>query len=154
MNTNEQLTISEKFQLVITLYPKSKLKYIHYKTVRNFIFHFEDLNDGFQKNEIAKSLNEYMELLSQSAIIDNAIEAREIFQKYLQPIGIIFEEQLNFHITMRPTTLLFFTLPLFLFLYLLKVPTGYYIGLLVLTVYIIARHIYFDRKKRIYSIMY
>jgi len=123
---NEQLTISDKFQSLVNRYPKNKLKYIHYRTVQNFIFHLDNVSDNFQRDKITKSLTEYIELIDQSSVISNAIDAKELFQQYLEPIGNIYQQQLNFHISIKPATLLFLGIPLFLFLYLLKASTGYY----------------------------
>ena len=154
MTTNEQLVISEKFKSVVNYYPRNKLRYIHYKTVQNFIFHLDNFSDNFQKDKIAKSLIEYIDLIDQSAIVGNATEARELFQTYLEPIVNVYEKQLNFHLTIKPTTVLFFAIPLFLFSYMLKASIVYYFGLLALIIPLIARHFYYESKRLVYSIMY
>lgn len=71
LTTNEHLVISEKFDSVINYYPGNKLKYIHYKTVQNFIFHLDNFSDNFQIDKISKLLMEYIDLKDQSAIDGN-----------------------------------------------------------------------------------
>jgi hypothetical protein len=153
LHSIEQITLSKKFKSTINIYPRNKLKYIHYKTVEHFICHFDQLPFS-QKAKVSEVLTNYINLIDESSIINNGNEARELFQNYLERLTDIYHLYLNFHVTIKPLTVLWFTLPLFLFLYLLKATGVYYFALAGIIIIVIIRHFYYERKKNSYSILY
>ena len=136
------IILQNRFKEIKDLYSTKNYKYIHVKTVDNFLAHSDKSFMKHHKQEIFKTLNEYFNTID-SKEIDNITESLKLFNKYIGPLTILFSDLRGFHMAIRLWIILFWTLPFFIFLYFFNASIYFYIGLSALTFFLVARQFYF-----------
>ena len=154
MNKEMEVEIISKFKEIIKSYPKNRLKYIHWKSVRNFIYHLNNFPDNPDKSKIEIRLLEYIEIVDKSSVINTSQDSLNLFNAYLQPTGKLYEHYLDFHVVAKTSTILFGSLIIVVALYFLNANYLFYIGLIFIDFTIIYRHYYFAKQMKSYSLMY
>jgi len=147
------ITLQNRFKGIKDFYSKENYKYIHVKTVENFLADSENFFMNQHKQEIFKTLTEYFDIIDLKQI-DNISESLELFNKYIGPLTNLFSDLRGFHMAARLWTMLLWTLPFVILLYLLNASIYFYIGLAVLTILLVARQVYFKRQKKTYGFMH
>jgi len=71
-------------------------KYIHYKSMRNFINHFDEINDERTKNRIMALMFEYFEEIKASDYDFDVYSSTDLAKKYLFDIAEVYREDSNF----------------------------------------------------------
>jgi hypothetical protein len=79
----------------------SNKKYYHLKSITNFLYHFHSLEDKNSKEEVLILLTNLFNYYKEHSIRDIQ-ESLTVFQKYLKPIGEIYEQQLGFFVFIAP----------------------------------------------------
>ena len=148
------MNLSLKFDNVMNYYPKNKRKYIHWKSLRNFIYHLDTFPNERQKNKIQNTLLEYLQLINERSVIEDSKDSLKYFKEYLQPIGQLYEDNLKFHIIAKTSTIVFWSSLALIVFYFLNVPYSLSIGLLSVDFLLFVRHYYYARQKRCYSVFY
>ena len=141
------MTLSQKFESVIKMYPRNKLKYIHYKSVRNLLFQLDKFPDNHDKNKIIELLEEYINYIDEYPVITKSTDSLQLYTDYIQPVTELYRPYVNFHVTIKPLNLLIILIPVFLILFLFKIPISIYIYIIIFAALIIFRHFYYERKR-------
>ena len=147
------IILQNRFKEIKNLYSKKNYKYIHVKTVDNFLAQSDNSFMKHHKQEIFKTLVEYFNTI-ESKKIDNITESLELFNKYIRPLTILFIDCKGFHMAARLWIILLWTLSFFILLYFLNGSIYFYIGLAVLIISLVARQFYFLNQKKTYGFMH
>ena len=147
------ITLQNRFKEIKDLYSKKNYKYIHVRTVDNFLAHSDNILIKHCKQEIFKTLTEYFDVIS-SKQINNITESLELFNKYIRPLTNLFSELRGFHMATKLWIMILWTLPFFILLYFLKSSIYFYIGLGALIILLMIRQLYLKRKKKTFGFMY
>lgn len=99
--------------------PKSRRKYYHFRSIYNFLFHIHNLNDVYEQDLVIKNINEFI-LSVEKEKIDNIQDSLAAFNKFIKPIGEIYERKLDFFVMIKPWILTIWIVFTFLLVYLLK----------------------------------
>jgi hypothetical protein len=71
-------------------------KYIHYKSMRNFINHFDEINDKTTQRRILALMYEYFEEIKGSDYDFDVYTSTELAKKYLFDIAEVYKQDSNF----------------------------------------------------------
>ena len=149
----KQIALSERFQKTKASFSKDLHKYIHAKTVDNFINHIDKFTYDAQKENVYESLSEYIDHVDSLTML-NAETAKETFAKYLSPLTILYSDHNDFHLAIKPFWIILATIFGVLILYFTNVPYYSYFVFIAIILLIEARQIYFQKQKKLYSILY
>jgi hypothetical protein len=144
----EILKMREEISLLTKNLPSSYKKYYHLKSIENFLYNFDKLSDEESKQYVKDLLAECIDYY-QCHSISNVFESLDIFQKYLKPVGQVYERQLNFSITIKPWLFTLYVLIGFLFVYLVfdNNPVAIIIFLLIMLSFVIYFGLKFSKHK-------
>ena len=147
--------LSNKFQQTKDSLPKDKHKYLHVKTVENFIYHLGDFSSDSQKEMAYNALTKYINFINETTIkITNAKESHKIFEKFLAPLVDSYVDSLGFRLAIKPWIWVLWTLIIFLVLYSFVNFLLLFSGLFTIDLIILFRQIYYHRQKKLYSFMH
>lgn len=146
------LPLQTRFTEIKESYSAENYKYIHVKTIDNFLFHADSFMNH-HKEEIHNTLNEYLEIIGTTQI-DNIAESLQLFNKYIRPLTNLFTDLRGFHMASRLWIKLSWTILIGILLFLLKASLYFYIGLFVLTIFILVRQLYYSRQRKTYGFMH
>lgn len=144
--------LQNRFVEIKESYSAENYKYIHVKTIDNFLFHADSFMNH-HKEEIHKTINEYLEIIG-STQINNIADSLQLFNKYIRPLTTLFTDLRGFHMASRLWIKLSWTLLIGILLYLLRASIYFYIVLIVLTIFILARQLYHSRQRKTYGFMH
>ncbi len=154
MLTNQAfLTLSERFGNIKAQYDVGHRKYIHSKTVDNLLHHADSFSLKHHKDQIYITLAEYFDIIDTDHI-DNTGDALNLFNKYINPLTILYADLRGFHLATKLWLIFVSAFLIFLLLYFLNTSIYFYIGLLILCLAAIFRQFYFERKGKTYAFMY
>ena len=71
-------------------------KYIHYRSMRNFVFHYDEIDNEKVKNRISNLLTEYIAEVNQNDFDFEAESGYFLAKKYLSPLSDYYKEYLGF----------------------------------------------------------
>lgn len=86
--------LEDKLNYII-VFCTGKLKYYHYKTIKNYIFYLDKIPNKEDKEKIFEILNEYLELIKNEPNPTRDL-AIEYFQNYIQPVSRFYENYFDF----------------------------------------------------------
>lgn len=92
---------------------------LHFKSMKNFLIHFDGLKDDSEKETVRNLIDEYFEELGKQEFSVDIEEGREIAAKYIDKIGMRYSFQLGFKRWTKFSSLLFFAVLGDLFLLLM-----------------------------------
>ena len=112
----------KKYNSDITLikesFDKSALRYVHFRSIENFILYIDDIKNMYDKSKIENYINEYFyEIKNTDGLITDEF-SYYLYKNFISKIGIYFQKHLGFRVITRPSTfipttfvdiLLFFT---------------------------------------------
>jgi hypothetical protein len=105
------------------------------------------------REEIYKTFTEYFDIVGSKQISDIG-ESLELFNKYICPLANLFIDLRGFRLAPKPWVVLLWTLFVSVVLCLFDASLYFYLGLLVVTILIIVRQLYYSKKAKTYGFMY
>ncbi len=146
---------SEKIQEVKALFEKKDLKYIHYNSISNFIYHLDEIKKENYKIAISKYLDMYFLLFEEDVIITKDL-SKELFTTCVQKIGNFYNVELGFKLYQNLKYEIFIALHIDIILLISGVLKKiYYIP--VTNLYVVIRYIYllsFKKDRMLYGYQY
>ena len=126
----------------------SDKKYYHLRSIKNFLYNFDELADAESKQYVKGLLTECIDYY-QCHSISNIFESLDVFQKYLKPVGQVYERQLNFSIMIKPWLFTLYVLIGVLFVYIVfdNDPVAIIIFLLIMLSFVIYFGLKFSKRK-------
>jgi hypothetical protein len=109
--------LQNRFSEIKELYSSDKLKYIHIKSVDNFLFHADSLYMKHHKEEIYKTLNEYFDIID-STQVDNPSDSLQLFNKYIMPLSNLYSDVKGFQPIFHLRTIIIWTVPIFILVFI------------------------------------
>ena len=149
----KKIALLERFQKTKASFSADRHKYIHTKTVNNFINHIDNFTYDAQKENAYKSLMVYIDHVDNLTILD-AKTAKEIFAKYLDPLVTLYSDHNDFHLAIKPFWIILATGLGLLALFLINAPMYYFFVFISIIFLIEARQIYFQKQNKLYCILY
>ena len=151
----------EQIKEIVDLWENSLLasekKYIHYRSITNFIFHFENLPNIRIKETSALLLSNYIDEVENNNFDYKDKRSYELAKKYMNEISEIYKSNLGFKsfIDLR-FIILFSILGDGILYFSLKNKTHLYIPIisLCLFTYYLYTKIFFEKRKMVYGIFY
>ena len=132
--------------------PLNKKKYYHYRSIDNFLFYLDQIENKDEKEKIFSILYEYLEILK-TTIIDRG-ESITLFNKYIRPVGKFYEKSFHFMPVFGVLAAGFWILLFSLIQYMFKLtPLFYLFTVLPILLY----YLYCLRKtldKKVYGLMW
>ena len=147
------LTLQNRFKQIKELYSSDRLKYIHIKSIDNFLFYADSFYMNHHKEEIHKTLSEYFDIIS-STQVNNIRDSLQLFNKYIIPLTDLYKDLKGFKPILHSRTIIIWTLPILVLLFLLKSGMSFYIGLVIVVCFVFVRQLYYIRLKKAYGLMY
>jgi hypothetical protein len=96
----------EETQYIIERFDNSALKFIHFKSVRNFIMHINDIKNQNIKDTIANLLENYFfEVKREDDLISEEL-SQYLFFEYITKIAKYYEIQVGFRRVIRKSTVM------------------------------------------------
>lgn len=110
---HEKRNLSELYFETVSALTHSDVSYFHLNSIKNFICSLEKISSEQLQSEIEDDIENYLIVVRQ--MIGSAkmpIEDRVVFfNKYIYPIGKIYEQQLGFSIRIKPWIFLGWVFP-------------------------------------------
>ena len=128
-------------------------KYYHFKSVQNFIYHLNKLNDKDIVIKVCIILNEYLDSVKDAPITDRMISL-ELFEEFIRPVGNIYERNAGFMPMLRSWVVFFWIVFFFLILYVFSVPPVFFS---LVATSVVIYYIYIIRKRidhKVYGFMW
>ena len=147
-------TLQNRFKNIKELYSRANYKYIHSKTVDNFLYNADDSFMQTDKKEIYNRIVEYIEVINSSNQIDNAVQSVELYNEYIRPLTPFFTQLKGFHMAFRLWVVTLWTFCIFALLYLLSAPVYFYAIVVASFIFFISRQLFYDRKRKTYGFMH
>ena len=95
-NKMDILSIKEELtKLNSDLYPNQK-KYISFRSVRNFVFHFEELKSQGSKDIVVELLTEYLKVIKEKDYYFDRPAGFDLGIRFLRPISQIYVTDVRF----------------------------------------------------------
>lgn len=130
----------------------NKKKYYHFRSVSNFLFYTEMLNNKEDKAFVVEKLNGFTTYIENNRI-DNVHDSLAMFKEYLKPIGEFYEKEFGFFVMIKPWILNIWII-LFLIVFWVLQNRFYFIIFLIpvtLFCFYLAVKVY---KKKVYAFMW
>ena len=125
---------------------RSDLKYIHFNSISNFIYHLNDIKGENSKDEIRKYLDKYFDFFNDTLILDKSF-SNEIYETCVKRIGDYFHVHLGFRLYSNLKYELFYSIIIDLTLLLTELLRRIYY-LPICSAIILIRYTYLLRFKR------
>lgn len=128
-------------------------KYYHVNSVRNFIWHYDEISDLAAKRKIYDILISFF-CEAKSKKVDDVYLSNDLFKNHLSVIGEYYEDNLKFVVYPKIWILTVWSLFVLLILLIVRLPNWvfliYFTGLLIYITFLI-RKIY---EKRVYTFLW
>ncbi|HEV2483298.1 MAG TPA: hypothetical protein VGS79_26715 [Puia sp.] len=77
-------------------------KYIHYRSIRNFVCHFDDIKSEMARARVCKMLSDYIEeVRAKDFDFAGKEESLQLARKYLSPLADYYKEDANFMVVIK-----------------------------------------------------
>lgn len=154
MTDNQNLLIlSKRFEDITSSYPLKLHKYIHTRSVRNFLFQLDKLESEWAHQRIYNQLDNYFDLIDESFIEDNS-ESIMLYDKFILPIAKTFNQFIPLHLVIRTRLVVMFSIIPLLLLYMFKSSLYFSILLIAIDIVLYARQLYYKNQKSSYGPFY
>jgi hypothetical protein len=80
---------------------KSNRKFYHFRSVSNFLFYFDKVNNKEDRDFITEKLNGFLIYIGNNNV-ENVHQSLTLFNEYLKPIGELFEKIFHFFVMIEP----------------------------------------------------
>ncbi len=155
MNDENKVTeLTKIYNDVLSFHDTKSMKLLHLRSIRNFIFHLNEIQD-LEIRLIAYSLiKDYLNIVSEIKWVDKD-ESYNLFFYYITPIGKIYVNKLRFKGFMRVSSFIFWAIilngvPLLIGLNNLT----FYAVMNIFIILVIINVIYNSTKKKVYGMRY
>jgi hypothetical protein len=148
-----QSELNQKQNEVFSMHSAWDIKYLHYNTVNNFIFHFNDINNNTDKEWIYVNLSEYLSICKTMNEGIDRHASSQLYDQYLDKIASYYRSNLGFIMIVSKTLYIIIYLVVFV---LLAVLFNFLVGFLVVPLLIF----HFDyigkksKRKEAYGVFY
>jgi hypothetical protein len=115
-------TLLEKYQSIIDTLDDKKKRYIHFKSLNNFIIHIDEFKIHKDEQYCEQKINEYLEIIANRETVIDSATGVYFFEMFISPLGNKFKE-LGFK-SIVPIK--------YLFLFSLMIDSLLYIGFFIL----------------------
>ena len=88
------IILKEKFEILKEI-PKQNIRFYHMRSIRNFIFHFNEIKSPNDKLYVFNYIDGYLDFVIENGIYD-IHECRDLFIKYIYPVGKFYMRNLKF----------------------------------------------------------
>jgi len=132
-------------------------KYIHYRSMRNFVLHFSDISNQILQNKILVVLNEYVDEIRGATFVIESDSSYFFAKKYLRPLSEYYHDNAQFVRIFQINAVITYGLMLDILLYLSRlfskiepiplVTLGFFF-------YYLFVKIFKERKGRVYGYYY
>ena len=102
LNEFRQYLIDKKFKL-----NNKQKQNLHFNSIINFFFHFDNLTEGKDKRDVENLLLEYFEVVKTKGYSLDLKDRKNYFYSHIEKIGGIFHLQLGFKVFMGIPSALF-----------------------------------------------
>lgn len=149
---NKILDIGDKLENIKKEIPNDKKKYYHFRSVFNFIHHISLLSNVDSQDFVVEKLSGFVNYI-ESNKIDDVYDSLKLYNKYIKPIGELYELELGFFIMIKPWILNISILFLVILLYLINNIFFSVLSLCLLSIFCfyLGNKVY---KKKVYSFMW
>lgn len=93
------MILKEKFEILKKM-PKQNIRFYHMRSIRNFIFHFNEIKSPNDKVYVFNYMDAYLDDVIENGIY-NINECKDLFNKYLYPVGKFYMQKLKFAIFLK-----------------------------------------------------
>jgi hypothetical protein len=149
--------ISETFTSWQSHLVTEQRRYIHFRSMNNFVFHFHQLPNDVLKDKVLTILNGYVTEVESNNFEFSSRESYTLTTKYMNKLSEIYSEYLKFRslLGLRFVILISLLGDAFLYLLLKKYITFYFplVSLSLVTYYLYTK-LFFEKKKLVYGIFY
>jgi len=132
-------------------------KYIHYRSMRNFVLHFDEIKSDVVRNQISVLLSNYVEEIQANDYDFEGEASLQLAKDYLFKIADYYKEYSHFMVLMRVKVVLLFGIMGDTLLYFTNIPSRIMhipIVTICLLVYFLFVKIFKASKGRAYGIFY
>lgn len=102
MNNKEKIIL--KYNQFLIDFPEKRQLY-QLKSLHNFLLHFDEIENDFDSHEILKLINEYLDYINYHNI-ETKEECKELYFKFIHPIGVLYSKYAGFNILFRYQSIL------------------------------------------------
>ena len=81
-----------RYNSIIEVLNKDQRKYIHHKSLRNFILHLDELESVGYRNNIERKIDDYLDFIEQNANEIDRHYTATLFADYIFPIGEVYKK--------------------------------------------------------------
>ncbi len=132
-------------------------KYIHYRSMRNFVLHYDEIESPLARENINVLLSEYIEEIKANDYDFESEASFQLARKYLFKLSSYYKEYSNFTVLIRMQVILLYGILGDSLLYFTKIPSRIWhipIITICLLLYYLFVFIYKAPKGRVYGIFY
>ena len=148
----------KKFIMSLDTLLSEKMKNnIHYRSMRNFVYHFDEIPDNLAKEKIRKLFSEYIEEIREKDYFFEGKESTKLARKYLFVISSFYREYSNFAVIRKLEIVLCYGILVDSLLFLTKISSRIKyipIATIFLLIYYFIIKIFKAPKGRVYGIFY
>jgi hypothetical protein len=105
-------SLDNKYKLLKTMNLANR-RFYHLKSIRNFLRHFNEINNYHEKTYVYNLLNEFLDIVIKDGI-SNYAECRDLSIKYISPVGRLYARKLRFAIYFKWYTISFCIISMYL----------------------------------------
>lgn len=133
----------------------TKDRFIHPKTITNFLFHFQYLKDKKRKDHVYKNITDYLEVLSNLEVVDiDAKSGAIFFEKFISPIINYYDVYRGFSVYLKWSYFIIVIFLVFSLLFIAKISLSYICLLGLLAVTILFRNRYKEKLHKTYGVFH
>lgn len=97
-----------KYSLDVTLvkesFDKDALRYIHFRSMQNFILHIDEIKNENDRSKIERYIDEYFnEIKNTDGLITDDF-SKNLYKNLISQLGIYFQKHQGFRVVIRPST--------------------------------------------------
>lgn len=132
-------------------------RYIHFYSLRNFVFHFKNLPHGKLQETVLRQLNEYVREIEEHNLFLTSRESYALATRHMNQLSDIYSSHLNFKSIMEFKFVILFSIigDGILYLLLKNMIVFYFpvVSVSLLTYYF-SRKISLEKKKKLFGLFY
>jgi hypothetical protein len=130
-----------------------KAKYIHEISIKNFLYHINEVKPENKRDFVHNQIHSFLTELEKDFVPD-AAGILELYKMYLEPVGQEYSNKLGFIIAIKKKSMFVFLSAFLLLFLLLNLQVYYYVFLLVAFSIIFIRMQFYEKRKRTYGLFY
>ena len=154
MVDNQNLVaLSKRFDDITSNYPVQLHKYIHIRSVRNFLFQLDKVESEWTRQSIYYQLDNFFDLIDERFIEDNS-ESIMLYDKFILPIAKTFNQCIQLHLVIKIRFVVMFSLIPLILLYLFDNSLYLLILLVAIDIAFYVRQLFYENQRSLYGPFY